>query len=330
MNNTSSAVIRQTLSNANRVLIASHIRPDGDAIGSVLGLGLALEDAGKEVVMVLSDGVSANFRFMSGYEKITTKVSPEQEFDLVVTLDASDRERIGNAIGMREIDLNIDHHITNLYFGKYNFVDPQATATCEILSEHVEDWGLQITQPIAEVLLTGLITDTIGFRTSNMTSKALQLGAKLMEHGADLPQLYNRSLIDRSYAQINYWGYALEKLNKKDGLVWTALTLADRKLAGYNGNDDADLNTLLSSIAECDVSVLFVEQNNQHIKVSWRAKPGINISELAFSLNGGGHPAAAGADIEGTLADVQKQVLEKTRIFLEENTKGKFNNGYQL
>lgn len=327
MNNASHAEIRQIINNADSFLLASHVRPDGDAIGSLLGLGLALEDAGKEVVMVLTDGVAASFRFIDGYEKIVTKVADDKEFDLIITLDASDRERIGSAIGNRKIDLNIDHHVTNLYFGKHNFVDPQATATCEILTEHLESWGLNITKQAAEALLTGLITDTIGFRTSNMSPKALKLGAKLMEYGADLPDLYNKSLVDRSYAQINYWGYALEKLNHKNRMVWTALTLADRKLAGYNGNDDADLNTLLSSIAECDVSVLFVEQNNHHIKVSWRAKPGFNISKLAIAFGGGGHPAAAGADIDGTLEEVQKNVLEKTAIYLEENTKGKINNG---
>ncbi len=327
MNNASHEEIYQILNHADRFLLASHVRPDGDAIGSLLGLGLALEGAGKEVVMVLTDGVAVSFRFMTGYEKIVTKTSDDNEFDLVITLDASDPERIGNAIGNRKIDLNIDHHITNLHFGKYNFVDPQATATSEILAEHLESWGLKITKQVAEALLTGLITDTIGFRTSNMRPKALTLGAKLMEAGADLPDLYNKSLIDRSYAQINYWGYALEKMDRKDRLVWTALTLADRKMAGYNGNDDADLNTLLSSIAECDVTVLFVEQNNHHVKVSWRAKPGFNVSELAFSFGGGGHPAAAGADIEGTLEEVQKDVLEKSTIYLKNITKGKTNNG---
>ncbi len=327
MNKTSHEEIRQILNNADHFLLASHVRPDGDAIGSLLGLGLALEEAGKEVVMVLTDGVAVSFRFMTGYEKIVTKVADDKDFDLVITLDASDPERIGNAIGNRKIDLNIDHHITNLNFGKHNFVDPQATATSEILTEHLESWGLKITKPVAEALLTGLITDTIGFRTSNMSPKALTLGAKLMEAGADLPDLYNKSLIDRSYAQINYWGYALEKMNRKDRMVWTALTLADRKMAGYNGNDDADLNTLLSSIAECDVTVLFVEQNNHHIKVSWRAKPGFNVSELAFSFGGGGHPAAAGADIEGTLEEVQNDVLDKTTSYLKNTTKGKINNG---
>lgn len=327
MPNSTPQQIQQALSNAHTFLLASHVRPDGDAIGSLLGLGLALETAGKSVVMVLSDGVPANFRFLNGYDKIQNKVEEQLNFDLVITLDASDPERIGKAIGDRAIDLNIDHHITNLYFGKLNWIDPSSTATCEILADQMPIWGLDFSKPVAEALLTGLITDTIGFRTSNMSPKALRTGANLMEAGADLPDLYNKSLIYRSYAQINYWGYALEKLNKKDSMVWTALTLADRKQAGYNGNDDADLNTLLSSITECDVTVLFVEQNNHHVKVSWRAKPGLDVSQLAFSFGGGGHPAAAGADIEGNLSEVQEKVLEKTDLYLKQIINGKSNNG---
>lgn len=327
MPNTAQTEITQALTRANSFLLASHVRPDGDAIGSLLGMGLALEEAGKTVTMVLSDGVPASFRFMTGYDKIVNKVDEQLNFDMVITLDASDPERIGKAIGNRAIDLNIDHHITNLYFGKLNWIDPSATATCEILTNQIPGWGLTITKTVAEALMIGLITDTIGFRTSNMSPRALRTGAVLMEAGADLPDLYNKSLIYRSYAQINYWGYALEKLNRKEGLVWTALTLADRKQAGYNGNDDADLNTLLSSITECDVSVLFVEQNNHHVKVSWRAKPGLDVSQLAFSLGGGGHPAAAGADIEGNLSEVQQNVLEKTEIYLKQIINGKPNNG---
>ena len=327
MKNSEHAKIKQLLAEANTILAASHVRPDGDAIGSLLGLGLALEGAGKDVTMVLSDGVPASFRFMQGYEKIVNKVEPEQAFDLVITVDASDLQRIGPAVGEREIDLNIDHHVTNLFYGKNNFVDPKATATCEIIAEHLECWGLESSQVVAEALMTGLITDTIGFRTSNMSAKALQTGAKLMEAGVDLPDIYNKSLVNRSFAQVNYWGFALQKMVKQDRLIWTALTLADRKQAGYNGNDDADLNTLLSSITECDVSLLFVEQSNNHVKISWRAKPGLNISPLAIALGGGGHPAASGADIEGSLSEVQTMVIEKTLSYLEEQNNLERNNG---
>lgn len=321
MSNTSHKAIKEKLSNANKVLLASHIRPDGDAIGSLLGMGLALEAAGKQVTMVLTDGVPANFRYLPGYEKIQRSVSLENEFDLTVSLDASDPERLGAAFGERKVGINIDHHVTNIMFGELNYVDPKSVATCAILAEHLPTWGLPVSSEVATSLLSGIITDTIGFRTSNMNPKALRLTADLMEIGADLPEIYHLSLVNRSFEQINYWGYALEKLEHEDRLAWTSLTLADRKQAGYNGNDDADLNTLLSSISGYDVTVLFVEQSNNHVKISWRAKPGFDVSQLAFSFGGGGHPAAAGADISGNLEEVKTDILTKTKAYLRETYK---------
>lgn len=314
---TSSNKIRQLIEDAKTILIASHIRPDGDAIGSCLGMGLALRQIGKSVSIVLTDGVPANFNYLPGVKSIVRSVKNDLTFDLTISLDASDPERLGIAMGGREIILQIDHHITNVNFAKYNFVDPLSVATSAIISRHLQEWGLPINAEIATVLLTGILTDTIGFRTSNMNSDALRLAANLIDAGANLPELYHEALIGRTFEQVSYWGNALIRMKKAKTLTWTTLTLADRKQAGYNGNDDADLNTLLSSISECQISLLFVEQGNGHVKVSWRSKPGVDVSQLAFSLGGGGHPAASGADIAGDLESVQKLVVQKTLAYLD-------------
>jgi phosphoesterase RecJ-like protein len=316
--NNSIEIIRDLISNAQTIMVTSHIRPDGDAIGSLLGLGLSLLEAGKQVSMVLVDGFPSAFRYLPGSNQILRSMPRNIEFDLTISLDASDPERLGNAFGERGVDLNIDHHITNVNFGKINFVDPSAVATCAILAEHLPEWGLKINNDTASALLSGIITDTIGFRTSNMNTKAMRITADLMDYGANLPQIYTEALVNRSFEQILYWSYALQKMQRRDGIIWTTLSLADRQLAGYNGNDDADLNNLLSSISEADISVLFVEQNNSHVKVSWRAKPGINVSSLAFSFGGGGHPAASGVDLQGALTDVQNTVMEATFAHLKQ------------
>lgn len=314
---TSSNEIRDLIKNAQTILVASHIRPDGDAIGSILGMGLALRELGKTVSIVLSDGVPSNFNYLPGRKTIVRSVNAKMTFDLTISLDASDPDRLGSAMGGREIDLQIDHHITNVNFGKYNFVDPVSVATSAVISKHLDDWALPVNAEIATVLLTGILTDTIGFRTSNMNSDTLRISANLMDYGANLPELYHEALVGRTFEQVSYWGNALIRLKNDNTLVWTTLTLADRQQAGYNGNDDADLNTLLSSISESRISLLFVEQNNGHVKVSWRSKPGVDVSQLAFSLGGGGHPAASGADLPGDLESVQKLVLEKTLAYLD-------------
>lgn len=311
--------IQTLLQNAQTVLVLSHIRPDGDAVGSLLGLGLALQDAGKDVTMVLSDGVPSNFRHLTGSNLITRR--DKGNSDLIVTVDCADVARTGNILSERPVDLNIDHHITNQNFGKLNLVDPTAVATSAILASLLPELGLPLNRPIAEALLTGLVSDTIGFRTSNMTPDALRIAAELMEYGANLPELYHQALVQRSFHAVRYWGQALTRLQKKDRMIWTTLTLEDRKVASYPGNDDADLNHILSTIEAADIAVLFVEQNNNHVKVSWRSQPGYDVSKIALKFGGGGHPAASGADIPGNLETVQNQVLEATWSVLI-NSKG--------
>jgi phosphoesterase RecJ-like protein len=195
-------------------------------------------------------------------------------------------------------------------------VDPQAAATSVILAEYLPTWRLPITKDVATALLTGILGDTIGFRTTNTTSKELRLAAYLVEQGADLPTLYNRTLVEQSYEAVQYWGLGLQKLQRQGNIVWTSLSLEERSRSGYPGNDDADLINLLSAINYCDIAIIFIEQNNLAVKVSWRARKGINVARVAMFFGGGGHAPAAGAEINGSLSEVQILVLDKTREML--------------
>lgn len=315
--------IQQAIQKANQVGITAHIRPDGDAIGSVLGLGLALQNSGKKVQMVLRDGVSSTFRHLPGADQIQQKFS--EDCDLYIALDSSDLQRLGEVLKGHQVDICIDHHVTNERFAKINLVEPDSVATSTILAELIPQIGLTIDQSVACALLTGILSDSIGFRTSNTNAKALRIAADLMDKGANINELYNKALISRPFEATKYWGFALKKLERADGLVWTSLTLEDRKNAAYPGNDDADLTNIISSIDPLDVAVLFVEQKPDLVKVSWRARPGLDISNIAHALGGGGHPAAAGVECAGTLLEVQEKVLKLTADYLKiekENTIG--------
>ncbi len=308
--------IGERLKNAGSVVIFSHIRPDGDAVGSLLGLGLALQEAGKRVQMVLSDGVPSSFHHLPASDQVVRR--PSGEYDLAVVVDCSDTLRVGPALdGYSRPDINIDHHITNLNFATMNLVEPKAVATSAILGDYLPHWGFPITPPVAAALLTGLISDTLGFRTSNMTPHALRLAADLMELGTDLPELYSQALVRRSFQAARYWGQGLSRLQRQDRLVWTSLTLEDRLVADYPGKDDADLINILSSIEDADISVIFVEQKKGKVKVSWRSQPGFDVSQIALSFGGGGHAAASGAEISGSLAEVQEKVLAQTVALLK-------------
>lgn len=309
--------IKAELLSARRILVTSHIRPDGDAIGSLLGLGLSLQSAGKEVQMVSADGVPSTFRMLAGSEQIHHR--PEGVFDYIVVVDCSELNRIGEILDDdRQPDVNIDHHITNQNFARHNLVETAAVATCEILAEILPKAGLPITPTVAAALLTGIITDTLGFRTANMTPQVLRTSAMLMEHGGDLFALYNQTLVQRSYEATRYWGKGLINLEREDGIVWAKLTLADRQAINYPGKDDADLINVLSSISDAKISLVMVEQANNRIKVSWRAQPGYNVAQVAVKFGGGGHAAAAGAEIAGTLQEVCQSVLLETRQALDQ------------
>ena len=309
--------IKEKLQVAQNVLVTSHIRPDGDAIGSSLGLALALLDAGKQVQVVLSDGLPASFGHLPGGDLIKTQA--EGPFDLIICVDCSDLKRVGKALdGFQRPDIVIDHHHTNDAFGTVNLIDPQAVATASVLMRYLRLWGFNITAPIADNLMTGLVTDTLGFRTANTTPECLRQAAELLELGADMSKLYFLSLVRRTFPAAKYWGKGLSSLQLYDRIVWTSLTLADRNTSGYTSNDDADLINVVSSIEDADIAIIFVEQNENNTKISWRGlKPGIDVARIAQQFNGGGHKAAAGADVSGSLDEIRRRVLDITRESLQ-------------
>jgi phosphoesterase RecJ-like protein len=228
-------------------------------------------------------------------------------------------KRVGKALdGFRSPDIVIDHHATTEGFGRLNLVDPEAVATASVLARYMSTWGLIITTPVAANLLTGLVTDTLGFRTSNTTPEVLRQAADLLEIGADMSMLYYRSLVRRTFPAAKYWGAGLSRLERFDGIIWTELTVADRKSSGYTGNDDADLISVISSIDDADVAIILTEQNKSKTKVSWRGlKPDVDVSRIASQFGGGGHKAASGAEISGNLNEVRERVLETTHKALQ-------------
>ncbi len=309
--------IKEQLQAARNILIVTHVRPDGDAIGSLLGLGLALQVDGKQVQMLLPDGLPGSFKHLPG----SAQIKPVQTItpDLSIVVDCSDLQRVGKALDKYgKPDIVVDHHVTNEAFGTLNLIESDSPATAAVLLAHMPSWGLTITPDVAANLLTGLITDTLGFRTLSTTAQSLRQAADLVDLGANLTSLYNLGLVQRTLPAARYWGLGLSNLQLEDEIVWTELTLEDRTTSGYPGNDDADLINVVSSIAEGSVSIIFVEQTNGTVKISWRTQnPDLDVSQVAMKFNGGGHKAAAGADIPGNLADIKIRVLEETRNFLK-------------
>lgn len=308
--------IKRRLGTADKILVTCHIRPDGDAIGSLLALGLALQNVGKDVQMVLPDGLPAAFSHLEGSELIQKEV--EGDIDTFIVIDCGDFDRVHEKLrSFGTPAINIDHHITNQNFAEINLVETDSVATASILAEYLDQWGLEVSKPVAAALMTGLITDTLGFRTMNMNPKAFHQAAILMEKGIDLPDLYYQAMVSRSYKAVRYWGAGLSNIERGGEMVWATLSLEDRKAAGYFGNDDADLINILSSIENSPVAIIFVEQPKDEVKISWRVRgEDWDVAKVAAGFGGGGHRAAAGATIKGSMDEIKQKVLRATREIL--------------
>jgi phosphoesterase RecJ-like protein len=267
--------------------------------------------------MVLEDGVPEGLRFLPSSDKIRKRVTGS--LDLFIVVDCADFERVGDRLlKIGKPDINIDHHYTNTAFALHNLVDLNVAATAEILATRLDQFGLQITPDVASALLAGILTDTIGFRVGSVSSGTLRLAADLMDAGANLPMLYRQALLQKTTNAVRYWGHGLMDLQVDGQLIWTSLSLEDRKLVGYSGQDDADLINVLSGIKDISVALIFVEQPGGRVKVSWRSQNSQDVSQVAMQFGGGGHRAAAGAEIEGSLLEVQKKVLEATKLLFAE------------
>lgn len=324
--------VKAQLATAHNVAVISHIRPDGDAIGSALAMGYALKDLEKDVQIIINSPIPDSLQFVEGTSSIDTQLLTEP--DLIFVVDSAEPTRTGIELeNYKNKLINIDHHISNTKFGFINYVDATAASTTQILTQFIPKLGLTINANIANYLLLGIITDTIGFRTENVSPDTLKTAAKLIESGANLQSLYQNALLTRSFEAVKYWGFALSKLKKMDSIVWTTLTTEDRKESGYQFNDDADLINQLSSISEAEIAIVLVEQTQQKTKISWRSKNGINVSKLANKFGGGGHIAAAGATIKLSIDKAEQLIIQDTIEYLKQHrnnihlTAGEYNYG---
>jgi phosphoesterase RecJ-like protein len=218
--------------------------------------------------------------------------------------------------------VNIDHHVTNVEFGDVNLVDPGASSTCEMLLRLLDQLDVPLDEVLATCLLVGIVADTRGFRTNNVTPQVMAAALRLMEAGASLPHVSQHSLDSRPMAVISLWGAALSCVRLAGGIIWSRMPLAMRREIGYRGDGDAGLASFLLSADEADVSVVFVEQDSGRIEVGMRAVPGFSVAEFALRFGGGGHALAAGFDVPGPLDEAETRVLEALQVDLARQRAG--------
>ena len=302
------------LQQAGTFLLITHVSPDSDAIGSLLGLTHALRLLGKTVIPSCSDPIRDRFDILPGNTEVVSEVTGS--FECVIALDCGDELRLGSIWGdlpePKPFLINIDHHISNTRFGQINWVDSSAASTAELVLQLIDQLGVTLNQDIATCLLYGIVGDTLGFRTPNTTPQQLKYAERCMEAGASLNDSITHQFNRRSRALICLWGKALNALKVKDRIAYTPISKAMRDACGM-GTTELGLSSFLISMNEVDRAAVLLERDDGRIEISLRAKPGFNVSNAAVALGGGGHPLAAGTTIDGPLEAAVKQVLSALR-----------------
>jgi phosphoesterase RecJ-like protein len=308
-----SGEIKNLLSSAEQVLVVTHIGPDGDAIGSLTAVGVALRQLGKQATLACDDGVPSRFNFLPLTDYVQKGVNEKHQFDALIAVDCGDEMRMGQVFAdqadPRPPLINIDHHITNTHFGAINLVEPQATSTAEILHRLFPQLGVQMTPDLATCLLTGIVTDTLGFRIVGVNPATLAAAGALMQAGADLSFIMQNALTVKPISTLQLYRTGLNNMKLEDDLLWTAISNREREAAGHLGAGSAGLVNMLADVDDVAIGMVLLEYNDGRVYVGFRCRPPFSVAELALNLGGGGHPLASGTTLKMPLAKAEALVV---------------------
>ena len=290
--------IIERLGSAKHPVLLTHLRPDGDAFGSLLGLGHALLDRGTNPKLFVEGGMIDMYRFLPGSDLVQDLPDAMPETDCLVALDTSTRERLGQKTvsWIRPIDIVIDHHISNPGYGSANLIAPEIPSTTGVLFKLFASAGWKISPLAATCLFTGLTTDTGSFRYRGTNAETLHIAAKLVELGADPSEIAKQC-----YLSISHERHALKRLvsntlSLKDSKKSAFLTILPEfySKSGAKSEDTEGIIEEVSSIQGVEVGSLFEFSQDGGLRVSLRSKGRVDVNAIASSFGGGGHKAAAG------------------------------------
>ncbi len=302
-----------TIAASGELALACHVGPDGDALGSMLGFGIAARTAGKTVVAGFGSPfvVPANLSFLPVELLVDPGEFPKAPETMVV-FDAGSPDRLaelGGPAGIAGTLVVIDHHVTNEGFGDIPLVDPGAAATGVIVADVLDALGWPITPEIATCLLTAIVTDTGRFQYANTTAPTLELAARLVDAGARPEQISQNVYEEAPFGYLKAAGAALSRavLDSEQSMVSTVINHEDLQVAGVDWGDIDNLINTLRLAEEADVAVLAKVNGDGHVKVSLRSRGATDVGALAAELGGGGHRLASGFTYEG---DPEKAIDE--------------------
>jgi len=311
--------INHHLTNSRQVLLATHVNPDGDAIGSLLALGVSLDRLGKTVTLYCDSPIPAVYRFLPEVARITADLTRAPAFDTAVVLDCGDLGRVGRAapiVRTTPVILNIDHHITNTGFGHAQLLNTEACATAEIVYGLIQNLGVTIDTTIATAIYTGIFTDTGSFRFNNTDESAFAICNEMVHRGVD-PALVARHLYGTySLGRIKLLNLALDSIEIAAGGHLSLMTLSRAMLAETCTHpEDVDgLINYAKRIERVRMAALIQELESETTPgglwhVSLRSDGSVDVSAIASVFGGGGHPGAAGFNITAPLPAVKERLI---------------------
>lgn len=296
----------------NKFFIATHINPEGDAIGSSLALSMALESLGKETFLYSRDTIPEFYHFLPGYEKFTHSIpSPLSHHWPLILLDCNTLERAGIEEEMKfKYSAVIDHHETEKDFGDIRWIVPEAAATGLMVFKLIKKLGITITREIAINLYTAISIDTGTFRYSSTIAEVLRVGAELIEAGANPAYIADSLYETWSKERFALLIMALNTLEIRGDVAITVVTKEMYKKTGASPEDTENFPNLPRMIKDVKVSAFFRELDNDYWKVSLRSKGDVNVAKIAMSFQGGGHENAAGYEIRSDLETAKESLIK--------------------
>jgi phosphoesterase RecJ-like protein len=315
--------IIQHIKDGQDILIASHAEPDGDSVGSLVALGLALIKLDKNVTMHTPSPIPAVYRFLPGAGRIVRQIKNADIYDLALVLDCGDLTRIGETsaeIGRIPIVINIDHHVSNTGFGHIQFIDTTACATAEIVYRLINALEIPFDRAIATSIYTGILTDTGSFRFSNTNQAAFAISKAMTDAGVEPHNVAQRVFGTYSLGRIKLLNMALNSIEISENGKLSMMTVT-RSMLNTTGTNTEDLDGMINyarRIEDVKVAALiheikngagkFANMNRYH--VSLRSDSSVDVAKIAGKFGGGGHTSAAGFQIESTLVALKSKIIE--------------------
>jgi phosphoesterase RecJ-like protein len=306
------AVLR-VLREGERFLVCSHSRPDGDAVGSVLAMGMLLEQMGKRADLVTADRIPAVYRNLPGADHLRTAMRVHGPYDAAILLECDSYERT-RLRGLEAFSIvNIDHHASGRPWGQVNWIDRSAASVGQLVDRLVKAAGAVVTPDMATCLYTTLLTDTGGFLFGMLEGSTFQLAHELIQQGANAGRIAQDVYFNTPLPKLLLLGTALTSLRREGQLSWVWITRDDMTRAGADDEDCEGIVNYALSVSGVEAAVFLRELPEGRIRLSLRSKGHVNVAAIAEQMGGGGHENAAGCTLDGPLDRASDEILAELR-----------------